>query len=221
MKKTIILVLSMGVFFSIPFSLSARDLENRGSSAGNIADAETGIDPEVIDPMARIGGIAKDGLVVSMKEGDETVSRGVAAETVPVSEAEAEYSELLAGYPMADMAKALSEEESETAAFLIAIAKKESDWGLHAPQKDGRDCFNYWGYRGSYNETDSGYSCFDLPEQAVSVVGERISELIGKDIDTPAKMIVWKCGSACKEDDPASVAKWISDVSAYYRRVDS
>jgi len=221
MKKTIILILSMGVFFSVPFSGSAEDLKSYDSIAGAFENADAGIAPEVLDPLARIGSIAKDGFVVSMKEQEEGVSKNVPLEAGASSDAESEYAKILAGYPMSAMAKPLAEEESETASFLIAIAKKESDWGLHAPKKDGRDCFNYWGYRGTYNETDSGYSCFDSPEQAVSVVGGRIAELIGKDIDTPAKMVVWKCGSACKEDDPVSVAKWISDVDAYYRRVDS
>lgn len=221
MKKTIILVLSMGVFFSVPFSGSAEDRNGSMPGVGNVLGAGEEISPEVLDPLARIGSIAKDGFVVSMREKEEGVSKNIQPETDPASMAESEYAEFLEGYPMAAMAEPLSEEESETASFLIAIAKKESDWGNHAPQKDGRDCFNYWGYRGGYNETDSGYSCFDSPEQAVSVVGGRISELIEKDIDTPSKMIIWKCGSNCKADDPRSVAKWISDVDAYYRRIDS
>jgi len=221
MKKTIILVLGMGVFFSVPFSGRAEDLKSYDSISSDVENADAGIAPEVLDPLARIGSIAKDGFVVSMREKEEGVSRNIQPETDPLSMAESEYAEFLEGYPMAAMAEPLSEEENETASFLIAIAKKESDWGNHAPRKDGRDCFNYWGYRGTYNETDSGYSCFDSPEQAVSVVGGRISELIEKDIDTPSKMVIWKCGSNCKADDPRSVAKWISDVDAYYRRIDS
>lgn len=131
------------------------------------------------------------------------------------------YSDMLSGSPMEDMVPAISKKNKEVASFLIAIAKKESDWGKHSPSKDGRDCFNYWGYRGTYNQTDSGYSCFDNPEQAVETVGGRIQELIDRDINTPERMIIWKCGSSCAGHDPHSVKKWIADISLYYKKLNS
>ena len=119
------------------------------------------------------------------------------------------------GYPVAKMIPAFLDQDRNVAVFLVAIAKKESNWGKLAPTKDGRDCFNYWGYRGPENTTDSGYSCFSSPSEAVSVVGSRIRSLLvdGK-LDTPRKMIVWKRGFS---DDPLnqSEEKWVSDVGYY------
>jgi flagellum-specific peptidoglycan hydrolase FlgJ len=131
-------------------------------------------------------------------------------------ERERAYQSLVSGHPIEAMVSFIAECDQETASFLIAIAKKESNWGIHSPKKDGRDCYNYWGYKGSYNQTKSGYSCFDSPEQAIEVVGGRIKKLIGQKIDTPGKMVVWKCGSSCAGHGSGDVQKWISDVSKYY-----
>jgi hypothetical protein len=119
---------------------------------------------------------------------------------------------------MVKMAPYIANQDKDVAAYLVAIAKKESNWGKHSPKKEGQDCFNYWGYRGQENPTDSGYSCFNTPRQAVNVVGERIGELLAQNIDTPREMVVWKCGSDCSVFDPESVAKWIQDVDWYYRK---
>ncbi|MDO9231086.1 MAG: hypothetical protein Q7U36_01210 [bacterium] len=139
----------------------------------------------------------------------------------PKSEQEEIYDELVKDYPITEMVLEISKKDKSVAAFLIAIAKKESDWGKHSPKKNGEDCYNYWGYRGGYNTTASGYSCFDSPEQAVEVVGGRIENLIGQGIDTPERMIVWKCGRDCSWDNPVAVKKWVSDVSAYYHKLNS
>jgi hypothetical protein len=104
------------------------------------------------------------------------------------------------------------------AAFLVAIAKKESNWGMFSPKKNGRDCYNYWGYRGSYNQTKSGYSCFDSPKQAVKVVGNRIEELVANNIDTPQEMLLWKCGQRCSAKTSNGAAKWVRDVDLYYKK---
>ena len=134
---------------------------------------------------------------------------------------EAKYAGIVEGHPMEIMAPEIAKKDKRVAAFLIAIAKKESNWGRYSPKKDGKDCYNYWGYRGSYNATKSGYSCFDTPAQAVYVVGERIEDLISQDIDTPEKMIVWKCGRLCNKDSQKSIREWIDDVSLYYDKVNS
>ncbi|HEX7586550.1 MAG TPA: hypothetical protein VF390_02875 [Patescibacteria group bacterium] len=128
---------------------------------------------------------------------------------------------LIAGHPMEKMTPHIAKRKKEVASFLVAIAKKESDWGTYSPKKSGRDCYNYWGYKGGYNLTESGYSCFDSPEQAVQEVGDRIEKLLGQQINTPSRMVVWKCGRTCAGHDPAGVAKWISDVALYYGKLNS
>lgn len=130
--------------------------------------------------------------------------------------------ELVKDKPMAAMVDAVAQRDLETAAYLVAIAKKESNLGKFSPKKDGRDCYNYWGFRGSYNQTDSGYSCFDSPEQAVAVVGDRIQYLAQLDKrKTPAQMVIWKCGSSCAGFGSYDVRKWISDVDYYYDKINN
>ena len=80
---------------------------------------------------------------------------------------------MVAGHPIEKMAPYILKRDKRVGSFLVAIAKKESDWGLYSPLKAGRECYNYWGYKGGYNLTESGYSCFDSPEQAIAVVGDR------------------------------------------------
>lgn len=121
------------------------------------------------------------------------------------------------GYPIAAMSEYIARFDSETSAYLVAIAKKESDWGKHVPlSDDGRDCFNYWGFRDPDNTKGSAeHSCFASSEQAVRAVGKRVRALVhAYKRDTPKEMAVWKCGSACDFSD-ASVAKWVSDVDVY------
>ncbi|TAK96529.1 hypothetical protein EPO05_01555 [Patescibacteria group bacterium] len=127
--------------------------------------------------------------------------------------------EMVTGYPMEKMLPQLSKLDKETAAYLVAIAKKESNWGKHSPKKNGIECYNYWGFRGTYNQTLSGYSCFDSPAQAVRVVGRRIAELVSQGINTPEEMVVWKCGSTCAGHDPGAVRKWIQDVQYYHHQM--
>lgn len=205
----IILVIIAGLFFSIFFK--------RNALAENAVFVTTP-DPDVLDPLSRIGQSFQESLT-NQKENQQlcevTESKDdaqVAAQAVTLS-----YQTLVQGHPMEAMAPQLAQKDRAVAAFLISIAKKESDWGTHSPKKAGRECFNFWGYKGGYNVTDGGYSCFDSPEQAVDIVGARIQTLIAQKIDTPARMVVWKCGSAaCIGFDPVDVQKWISDVSAYY-----
>lgn len=133
---------------------------------------------------------------------------------------ERKISVMVAGQPIAEMTTFIAEKDKTVAAYLVAIAKKESNWGKFSPQKNNKNCYNYWGYRGTYNQTDSGYSCFDSPQQAIDVVGKRISDLVNKNVDTPKAMaLAWKCGWDCSGHDPASVTKWVSDVNFYYQKV--
>lgn len=135
------------------------------------------------------------------------------------SPTERKVNRMVSNYPMKEMSAYISKENKNVAAFLVAIAKKESNWGKYSPKKLGKECYNYWGYRGTYNQTASGYSCFDSPEQAVGVVGDRIEELVAQQIDTPKEMIVWKCGASCVGHETYSVNKWIQDVDLYYNKI--
>lgn len=124
------------------------------------------------------------------------------------------------GYPIVDMAPYIAKQDRKTAAFLLGIAKKESNWGVHYPKLDGRDCYNYWGFRGDEGEiTWDGYSCFSSPEEAVRTVGSRIHYLIyDAKLDTARKMVVWKCGQSCAAQNPVGVSKWIRDVNMYFQK---
>lgn len=126
---------------------------------------------------------------------------------------------IVKGYPIEKMAPYISRKNKRVASFLVAIGKKESNWGRHSPKKNGRECFNYWGYRGPENPTDSGYSCFDSPQHAVNVVGGRIGELVADKIDTPKEMVMWKCGSTSCARRDRGAAKWIWDVGYYYQKI--
>lgn len=123
------------------------------------------------------------------------------------------------GYPMEKMTQFIAKKDRKVAAYLMAIAKKESNWGKHSPRKYGKECYNYWGFRGKQGRTRSGYSCFDSPKQAVQVVGRRIGELVAAKVDTPQEMVLWKCGSVCAGREARGAKKWISDVDYYYRKV--
>lgn len=125
---------------------------------------------------------------------------------------------LVTGHPLEKMAPYIATYDPQIAAFLVAIAKKESDWGKFAPQKEGRTCYNYWGYRGPENTTDSGYSCFASPGEAVATVGARLRELLDQGLDTPRKLIVWKRGFLNTPLD-ASEEKWVSDVAYYAEKL--
>lgn len=174
---------------------------------------------DTVDPLAKIGESSLGGKTSpKICSENETI---LSAKSQEEKNKEAEYWNLVNGHPIETMIPAIAQKDKTVAAFLIGIAKKESDWGKHVPLKNGKDCYNYWGYRGLENPTDSGYSCFSSPEEAVSIVGGRIEMLLDKKINTPERMIVWKCGSTCAGHDPAGVRKWISDVSKYFYSLNS
>lgn len=130
--------------------------------------------------------------------------------------------EMTAGYPVARMAPAIAKYDRDVAALIVGIAKKESDWGKHVPlDKNGDDCFNYWGYKGAGTRgVAMGHGCFGSPEEAVKAVGDRLTKLVAlRQTSEPKNMIIWKCGSSCATHTPDSVRKWISDVDLYYRQI--
>ncbi len=121
-------------------------------------------------------------------------------------------------YPIEAMATEIAKQDEEVAAFLVAIAKKESGWGNYTPKYKGKECYNYWGFRRKRLLMGSGgHTCFDNPVDAVNTVANRIEDLIAKGIDTPREMVIWKCGSRCSSDRGAR--KWIADVRFYYNKM--
>lgn len=211
----IILAVAASLFFSTLFDAGAR---------ADQAEKNKELSRETLDPMSKVG----KGLVgIKLDESNNSCleipkKKEAASNNKMVKDKDDKIlSDLVQGHPIAEMIPYISKRDKKVAAFLVAIAKKESDWGTHSPKVDGRDCHNYWGYKGSYKLTSSGYSCFDSPEQAISIVGDKIESLINKNIDTPEKMLVWKCGSSCKGHDPEGVRKWVADVRTYLQKMNS
>lgn len=129
--------------------------------------------------------------------------------------------EVVKGTPMEKMSSYISEKDEKTAAFLVGIAKKESNFGKRKPVLEGKDCFNYWGYRGIRERMGSGgHTCFDSPKDAVDTVSRRVTQIIERnDAESAKNMIVWKCGSSCESHSPESVSKWIRDVDFYVGKI--
>jgi len=134
---------------------------------------------------------------------------------------EAKIRSMVKGYPIEAMVPDILDQDHLVAAFLVSIAKKESNWGKRVPVLDDQDCFNYWGYRGIRDRMGTGgHTCFDSPQDAVNTVAKRIKTLvIQEQLDTPKKMIIWKCGSSCSGHSRESVVKWIADVDMYFSRL--
>lgn len=135
---------------------------------------------------------------------------------------EVEIKNMVQGYPIEKMTPYILQQNPKTAMFMIAIAKKESAWGKRHPVLAGQDCFNYWGFRLKSEKMGSGgHTCFNSPEEAVSVIANRIDELVESEkIDTPKEMVIWKCGYNCQTRAKSeSEIKWIKDVDYYYSKM--
>lgn len=163
-------------------------------------------------------------LDTSSEDEDAAVKAAVAlapVKDVTQSQFEAEATQMVKGYPIEVMLPYIFKQDRDVAMFLIAIGKKESNWGKRVPILNGQDCYNYWGYRGVRDKMGTGgHTCFNDPEDAINTVAKRIKTLVQeKQLNTPAKMIVWKCGSSCAGHSPEGVRKWISDVDMYVQKL--
>lgn len=127
---------------------------------------------------------------------------------------------MVKGYPIEEMIPEIVKKDRIVAALLVAIARKESLWGRRVPVLNGEDCFNYWGYRGIRERMGTGgHTCFDSRADAVGTVAKRIKYLVSeKKLNTPSKMIIWKCGD-CSWDTRSAMNKWISDVDHYFQQL--
>ena len=171
--------------------------------------------------ISMIYGVLIYGIGEQIQSQEEVSVKAASSKVNRANELRQEISAIVEGYPMENMARYISKQDRKTAAFVVGVAKKESNWGKYTPKKDGQECYNYWGYRGrSENMTPGGYTCFSSPKEAVAVVSKRFDTLIKEEeLDTPEKMVVWKCGWSCAGHDPARVSKWIQDVEYYYGKI--
>jgi hypothetical protein len=131
---------------------------------------------------------------------------------------------MVRGYPIEEMVPEIAKRDRVVAAFIVGIARKESGWGVHVPVLNGQDCYNYWGYRGIRDRMGTGgHTCFNDPKDAVDTVAKRIEFLVSnKKLNTPQKMVIWKCGSNCSvTGGQAAANKWISDVGIYFDKLNS
>jgi hypothetical protein len=128
---------------------------------------------------------------------------------------------MVAGYPIEKMVSLIAEKDPVVAAFLIGIAKQESDWGKHVPVYQGEECWNYWGFKGKNPVGTGGHTCFASPEDAVDTVAKRLDFLVSNQKrNTPAKMIIWKCGD-CSWDNQRDMQSWISAVNMYFQKLNN
>ena len=134
---------------------------------------------------------------------------------------EKEITEMVKGYPIEKMVPEIAKHDRVVAAFIIGIARQESGWGVHVPVYDGHDCYNYWGYRGFNPVGTGGHTCFASPQEAVDTVAKRIQFLVDNNkLNTPEKMIVWKCGD-CSWDNRNDMQIWINSVSTYFDKLNA
>lgn len=130
--------------------------------------------------------------------------------------------ELVGDTPIKQMAPFIAKEDPLVAAMFIAIARKESSWGTRVPVNNGKDCYNYVGFRLKTDKMGSaGHSCFATPKEGFERTAKRIKDLIYKEnMITAQKMVSpWKCGYRPDLDDPQAVQKWVSDVDSILKEV--
>ncbi|HCP08463.1 MAG TPA: hypothetical protein DIT25_01540, partial [Candidatus Moranbacteria bacterium] len=106
----------------------------------------------------------------------------IMSEQAKEAEFEAKIMEMVKGHPIEAMVPEIVKKDRIVAAFLIGIAKQESDWGKRVPVLDGQNCYNYWGYRGIRKRMGTGgHTCFDSPQDAVDTVAKRIEFLVSNE----------------------------------------
>jgi hypothetical protein len=213
-KRALYISLASGVAFGVFLTAITFSLFDRGVSAQS---------PSIETPSGvRLVSSGNEGsdLLDPTEEGND-VFLEYFSETAE-EEYQAKITGMVEGYPIEEMLPYIFEKDRTVAAFLIGIAKKESNWGKRVPVLDSQDCFNYWGYRGVRRLMGTGgHTCFNSRKEAVDTVAKRIEKLVySQKLNTPEKMILWKCGFSCEGHSRESVKKWISDVSMYFSQLD-
>jgi hypothetical protein len=214
-KRALYISLASGVAFGVFLTAIAFSLFDRGVSAQTLPPETFSVEKASLSESGRA---VLTGLPV---EGEDVFLEyfGEAAE----EEYQMKITGMVEGYPIEEMLPYIFEKDRTVAAFLVGIAKKESNWGKRVPVLEGQDCFNYWGYRGVRRLMGTGgHTCFNSRKEAVDTVAKRIEKLVySQKLNTPEKMILWKCGFSCEGHSRESVKKWISDVSLYFSQLDN
>lgn len=161
---------------------------------------------------ARVQKIQEQEQKVALEEAKQT-----AAVLVDQERFEQKAQEMVAGYPIEKMLPEILKLDREVAIYMIAMAKQESQWGKRVPVLHNEDCYNYWGFRAKRERMGTGgHTCFDSREEAVTVVGKRVHDLIYEyKRTTPERMLVWKCGRSCDGHSPQGVKNWVTTVTMY------
>jgi len=210
-----LLAFSSSFFFQKKFGKDTVASGDNGEIQGQVAGA---MDSKVGDNSEDQGNYAS----FQLADADIIMSLLGKVEEKQHAEFQKEILGYIKGKPMEAMAPYIAKQPRMVAAFIVGIAMKESKFGVYAPHdSSGRDCHNYWGYRGPENTTASGYSCFDSPEHAILVIGKKINKLVAQGISNPAEMVSWKCGSTCSWDNPENVRKWVADVGVNFYKINS
>ncbi len=195
-----------------------------GASAGDVIVKNGSSESQEINvASSQVLGAATENFTGNAGEASEYIEKIILNWEDPQrNDLEEEIQKMVKGYPIEKMVPYILEKDKIVAAFLIGIAKKESDWGKHVPVLQGQDCYNYWGYRGQRRLMGTGgHTCFNSRKDAVDTVAKRIEFLVSNNkLNTPAKMVIWKCGSDCEATGGHEAArKWISDVETYFEKL--
>ena len=146
-KKNIILGLAILILGTGLFFYSALEdgvvgfFAEKKAYAQEKGVAQTEVSADIVDPLYKIGqGImTRNGKIAnSCMEEKEPVRKRQKKVDNPAMSA------MLAGFPMEEMIPALNGRDKKVAAYLVAIAKKESVWGKHTPKKNGQECYNFF-----------------------------------------------------------------------------
>ncbi|MFA6973323.1 MAG: hypothetical protein WC238_01105 [Parcubacteria group bacterium] len=163
----------------------------------------------------------KDAAIAEMTKVDMDSITSLLSEQNEKADLEREIMEMVKGHPIEEMVPQIAKQERVVAAFLIGIARQESAWGVRVPVYQGKDCYNYWGWRGKNAVGTGGHTCFASKEEAVATVAKRIKFLVSNQkLNTPEKMIVWKCGD-CSWDSQVNMQRWINSVGIYFKKLNT
>jgi hypothetical protein len=178
---------------------------------------------QIVQPVVAEQQIEKEN-IAAVKNNSSQDAEAFAEQLAQIQEAQTQQAlenkigQMVKGYPIEKMVPYIAEQDQTVAAFIVAIARKESGWGVHVPVLNGQDCYNYWGYRGKRVLMGSGgHTCFNSPKDAVETVAKRINTLVDQHgITTSSAMVkIWKCGGNCAATGGQAAAnKWASDVES-------